>query len=219
MYVCHLLGLHLWLVGAHLVLMDLCSFFACASPALAAILPPPGASCNLWRCRPPRRNQRHSLRVIVVLALLWKCCYGWLKKSWFQKTHLWSQSGISNEVSYKNHFAPTPAPLLLKDCVDPEAADALRWKCRCEERWKMIPERRQKNPPNILHLYKYSTVNVSILISILSNLSLKSIATSPAFSTTIPHQTPAPPWYGRKQPLWTSSRPRDGHLRDLEVAE
>lgn len=103
----------------------------------------------------PSSHRGFSLSLKVLLRLT-------LKKSGFQKTHLWSQSGISNEVSYKTHFAPTPAPLLLKDCVDPEAADALRWKCRCEERWKMIPERRQKNPPNILHLYKYSTVNVSI---------------------------------------------------------
>ena len=148
--------------------MDLCSFFACASPALAAILPPPGASCNLWRCRPPRSNYASNFWLSIrirgtsfesswFLAFLWKCCYGWLKKSGFQKTHLWSQSGISNEVSYKNHFAPTPAPLLLKDCVDPEAADALRWKCRCEERWKNDSGERTEESPNILQLYKYST--------------------------------------------------------------
>lgn len=72
-------------------------------------------------------NQRHFLRVIVVLAFSLKVLLRLtLKKSGFQKKHLWSQSGISNEVCYKKHVAPTPAPLLLRDCVDPEAADALR---------------------------------------------------------------------------------------------
>lgn len=66
----------------------------------------------------PSSHRGFSLSLKVLLRLT--------QKIMVPKIHLWSQSGISNEVSYKNHFAPTPAPLLLRDCVDPEAADALR---------------------------------------------------------------------------------------------